>query len=538
MQVKFDYIVVGSGATGAIAAKTLVDEGVNVAVLDVGEQDEAYKDKIPNTDFITIRKKEKDQHSFFLGNDFEGIPWESTRVGSQLTPPRNFLTRFTDSILPITSKTFQPLESLAKGGLGGGWGLGCYTFSKKELDVAGLNYSEMHEAYQKVASYIGISGAIDDGSPYCLDNLKDIQPATKLSKNYKGIYDSYLKKKKQFNKNNIFVGRSGLALLTKDKDGRKATQYNDMGFWSDANKSAYRSWITIDELSKKSNFIYHKKCLVLKFNEVDNEVEVYVKRIDTNEIQIFRCKKLVLAPGVLGSARIVSRSFQHKKEKLPIICNPYSYIPCLQWRRLGKYSEEKTISFSQLVIFLDENRNNFDVGLAALFSYRSLLLFKLIKETPLNFADARIFMQFLQSSFIIAGIHHPEYGSKNKYISLQKDETKFTGDFMTADYKLSEKEIQLNNEREKKLRRALSKLGCTPLKTIQTPMGGSIHYGGTLPFSDKGELFTTQQSGKLNGTKNVYIADGSGFNYLPAKGLTLTLMANAYCVAKNILKNE
>jgi len=109
---------------------------------------------------------------------------------------------------------------------------------------------------------------------------------------------------------------------------------------------------------------------------------------------------------------------------------------------------------------------------------------------------------------------------------------------MDATYRLSDKELSDNLNREKKIRWALGRLGCQPLKTIQTPMGGSIHYGGTLPFDDSGELFTIHRSGKLAGTKNVYVADGSGFKYLPAKGVTLTLMANAYRVALNSLKNE
>ena len=81
-------------------------------------------------------------------------------------------------------------------------------------------------------------------------------------------------------------------------------------------------------------------------------------------------------------------------------------------------------------------------------------------------------------------------------------------------------------------------MGCQPIKTIYTPHGGSIHYAGTLPFSESGEKFTIHSNGKLAGTKNVFVADGSGFNYLPAKGLTFTLMANAYNVAKNAMKND
>ena len=538
MQLNYDHIVVGSGATGAIAAYSLAEAGVNVAVLDIGIEDENYKQLIPDKDFISIRKEDINQNDYFLGKNYEGIPWESTKVGSQLTPPRNFLTQFTEKLIPFESETFKPMESAAKGGLGGGWGLGCYLFSKPELDAIGLKESEMLKAYQAVSDHIGISGTKDDGSPYCLRDLENVQPVSELENNLSGIFNSYKKQKDSLNKKGIFVGRSGLALLTKDKDDRSAVKYKDMDFWSDKDKSAYRSWMTIDQLKTKSNFTYHKNCLVLKFKEHENGIDVFVKRTDTNEEQVFTCKKLILSPGVLGTARIVIRSFDYKQEQLPVICNPYSYIPCVQWRMLGKATEQKKTSFGQLVLYIDENKNNFDVGMAALFSYRSLLLFKLIKETPLNFADARILMQYLQSSFTIAGIHHPEKPSATKFIRMKKDAESYTNDLLTGQYILSDAEMHINDERENKIKGALKDLGCKPLKTIHTPHGASIHYAGTLPFDETGKAFSLYPNGKLAGTKNVYVADGSGFNYLPAKGLTLTLMANAYMVAKNVLKND
>lgn len=538
MQVNYDYIVVGSGATGAIAAYALVEEGLNVAVLDVGVEDEHYKNVVPDKDFISIREQDFNQKNYFLGKHLEGIPWETTKVGSQLTPPRNFLTQLSDALIPFQSDSLKPMESLAKGGLGGGWGLGCYVFSKPELDAIGLKESELLSAYQSVANHIGISATKDDASPYCLRDLKNIQPVSSLEKNLEGVYSSYNKQKHKLNKNGVFLGRSALALLTQNKDERLAVRYKDMDFWTDNDKSAYRSWITIDQLCKKPNFTYHKNCLVLKFYEHPDNIEVVVKRTDTNQEQTFRCKKLILSPGVLGTARIVIRSFDYKKDKLPIICNPYCYMPCIQWRMLGKETERNKTSLGQLVMYIDENKDNFDVAMAALFSYRSLLLFKLIKETPLNFADARVIMQYLQSSFTIAGIHHPEKGSESKFIKMIGNANTYTGDVLTGQYILSEQEISTNEYREQKIKSALRKLGCQPLKTVYTPHGGSIHYAGTLPFADSGDKFTLYPNGRLAGTKNVFVADGSGFKYLPAKGLTFTLMANAFNVAKNSIRNE
>ncbi|MCW1148827.1 hypothetical protein [Flavobacterium lacisediminis] len=538
MELNYDYIVVGSGATGAIASHFLVESGVTVAVLDVGIEDTTYKNQIPSKDFLSIRKEEEEQYRYFLGERFEGIPWGKGRVGSQLTPPRGYLTQAVEKYIPFSSSSFFPMESLAKGGLGGGWGLGCYVFSELELRAIGLNDLEMQTAYEKVASYIGISGSYDDSNPYCLRDLKSIMPSSKIEHNLEGIFSTYHKKKNKLNDKGFYLGRSALALLTEDKGDRKAVAYKDMDFWSDTDKSAYRSWITIDELNKKTNFVYHSQCLVLKFEELDNQVKVFVKRTDTNEEQVFTCKKLILSPGVLGTARIVSRSFEYKKQKLPIICNPYSYIPCIQWKMLGKIPEQYKTSLGQLVLYLDENQNNLDVSIAALFSYRSLLLFKLIKESPLNFRDSRFLMQYLQSSFTIAGIHHSEKGSTSKYIQLLPDDASFTLDKLIGEYIQSDQEIERNFLREKKFKSALGLLGCLPLKTVNTTHGGSIHYVGTLPFDTTGSLFSLFPNGKLAGTQNVYVADGSGFKYLPGKGLTLTLMANAYNVAKNVLKNE
>jgi hypothetical protein len=538
MQADYDFIVVGSGATGAMAAQTLVESGARVAVLDVGERDEVYAPLIPAQDFETLRRQDPGQHRYLLGDDFEGVPWATSKVGSQLTPPRNFLTRSADRFLPFDSETLKPMESLARGGLGGGWGLGCYLYSSAELAAAGLDEPGILKAYDVVAARIGVSGTQDDAAPYCLRDLRNVQPSIDLEENSAAVYRAYQRKRGALNARRLFVGRQLQAVLSAAVPGRGATQYRDMEYWSDGDRSAYRSWMTIDELQKAPNFTYHERCLALRFAEDPSGVAVKVLRTDTGERQVFRARKLILAPGPLGTARIVSRSLGSGEETLPFICNPYCYIPCLQWRRLGSEPQRLRSSLGQLVMFLDENSDNLDVGMAVLFSYRSLLLFKLMKEAPLNFSDARILMQYLQSAFIIAGIHHPERPSPSKFVRLRPSPDSPTGDKLTGQYTLSDSERAANARRERTLKWALRKLGCQPLRTIHVPHGGSIHYAGTLPFDASSRPFTLSRTGRLSGTRSVYVADGSGFKYLPAKGITFTLMANAHCVALESLKHE
>jgi hypothetical protein len=537
METDFDFIVVGSGATGAMAAQTLVESGARVAVLDVGEKDEVYAPLIPDQDFDTLRRQDPNQHRYLLGDDFEGVPWKDSRVGSQLTPPRQFLTRNSERFLPFDSSTLIPMESLARGGLGGGWGLGCYLYSSAELEAAGLDETRILDAYDVIAARIGVSATRDDASPYCLRDLRNFQPSISLEENSAAVYRAYQRKREVINSRRIFVGRPPQAVLSMSVPGRKATQYKDMEYWSDRDKSEYRSWMTMDELQKAPNFSYHDRCLVVRFSEEPAGVAVHVLRTDSRETRVFRARKLVLSPGPLGTARIVSRSLGGE-QTMPFICNPYCYIPCVQWRRLGSEPQRLRSGLGQLVMFLDEKGDNFDVGMAALFSYRSLLLFKLMKETPLNFADARIIMQYLQSAFIIAGINHPERPSASKFIRIRPASESPTGDALSGQYSLSDAERTANALRERQFKWALRALGCQPLRTLQVPHGGSIHYAGTLPFDSSGKPFTLDRRGRLSGTRAVYVADGSGFRYLPAKGITFTLMANAHCVARESLKNE
>jgi choline dehydrogenase-like flavoprotein len=68
-------------------------------------------------------------------------------------------------------------------------------------------------------------------------------------------------------------------------------------------------------------------------------------------------------------------------------------------------------------------------------------------------------------------------------------------------------------------------------------MGSSIHYAGTLPMKKDPGRYETDVDGRLSGTKHVYVADGACFSALPAKNLTLTIMANAMRIATRLRRD-
>jgi choline dehydrogenase-like flavoprotein len=90
------------------------------------------------------------------------------------------------------------------------------------------------------------------------------------------------------------------------------------------------------------------------------------------------------------------------------------------------------------------------------------------------------------------------------------------------------------------VKRCLRRLGCIvpgPMVHIR-PMGASAHYAGTLPMSTESKSLTVSPQCRSHDFANLYLADGSGFCFLPAKNYTFTLMANARRIAALIDQDQ
>jgi len=533
-----DYIVVGSGCSGAIAAQTLVEAGVDVTMVDVGVTNTDDSKRPLSREFIDTRKNDPNQYKYFIGSRGQGISWGEISKGAQVTPPRQYMTKDVDTFIPLSSKTFSPLESLGYGGLGIGWGLQCWEYSDADLARVGLDIDRTRKAYETVSNRIGISATKDSAAQYTIGNLTGFQPSAKSDKNHRLIQRLYTKRKKFFQKHGFYVGRTPLAVITKPKPGRKAYRYLDTDFYSDADKSAWRPWITVDELRKKTNFHYIGGLLVTSFEEKKGIVTIHTLDVSSGETKLLKCRNLILASGALGSARIVMRSQGSIGTKVPLLSNPHSYIPCIQPSMFGKGYEKKKLGFGQLSYFIDPAGDDSGISVASSYSYQSLMLFRIITQLPFNFADGRILSRFLTPGLVIMIAQHPDKHSPKKYLELIKDKESPTGDKIKAHYELSAEDEKEWDEREKKYVSVMRKLHTYPIKRVKTEHGSAIHYAGTLPFSEDSQSMHLSPNGRLHNTKHVYVADSSGFQFLPAKGLTFTLMANAHIVAENVLKEN
>ena len=532
--VLFDCIVAGSGPAGTMCAQTLVNGGLSVLMLD-GGLTPSGDSRIDAATLHNYRTETSIDEP--LSEMQASLLWKQTGAAEQLTPPRKYVVEATAKWLPVRSSGFQLMETLAYGGLGAAWGLGCYQFTDDELRLCGLPPNEMSAAYETIAQRIGIAYTPDDLAEFVMNNVTSLQPSIKIDENAASLLLKYENHRSRFQRKGFFLGKPPLAMLTDAIGDRKATDYSNLDFYTNRGLSAWRPAVTLDQLRKKNAFHYREKQLVSSFREMNGMVEVQTMNMDDHQIEHFNAKKLVITCGATGSARIAARSFSQYDQPMPLLCNPYQYITALHTKRLGKVGKPQRTSTAQLAI-IQKSGTAGDDGMGSVYSYDALPMASVLKQVPLGFADARVIMQYLLPALVIAGVHHPDRFSELKYVQLVKNENNETGDELAVHFELSGLEKSQINTRAREFLRFLRSLGCLPVKTVQPPYGSSIHYAGTLPFDKNGKPLTTNSGGLLAGTKGVFIADSSPFCFLPAKGLTFTIMANAHRTALQLLKNE
>jgi hypothetical protein len=527
MTERLDAIVIGSGASGVHAAFPLVEAGLRVVMLDVGHEDLAYERLIPPAPFVDIRKSDGNQHRYFLGDRLEGVSIGAADAGPQITPPRAYVLKDSQRLAPKRARSFEPLESFALGGLARAWGAVAFPFQDVELSRCGLPAAELPEHYEIVARRIGISGQSDDDLCSVRGPLAALQPPLRLDHNAVAILDRYADVRNRSLRDGFHMGQTVLAALSEALGNREPNSYSDMDFWSNHGRSVYRPNITLDELRGRPNFIYRSGFLVSGFSETgDKAVRVTGNILEDNTQETLTARSLVLAAGSLGTTRLVLRSLGMYDHPVPFACNPHTYMPCLHYRGLALSHADLCHSLAQLTIIYDPTMDREHLVQAQMYSYRSLHLFRLLKETPLPHREGLRIMRALAPHFVIWVIQHEDVPTPGKYCVLRRgrepaDET------LEIEYGDSTEERARREQHEKRIAGFVRRLGCLPLKRVHAIHGSSVHYAGQFPMTHEDQPLTTEPSGRLRGTRAVYLADGAAFAYLPAKGPTLTLMANA-----------
>ncbi len=515
MSPDFDVIVVGSGPAGVSAAFPLVIAGLRVLMVDGGNrQSIAY----PQADYLTLRASGAEQWRTIVGSEFLALNRHDAVSPKLRVPAHAFAFDDFHARNRVDAGEFVAVGSLATGGLSNAWGCGVARYSPRELADFPFAPDDLDASYRSVCQRIGVSGeAGDDMSGYLgLDEC--LQPPIPMDALHEGIYEAYVRRRRQLNSRGFLLGRSRVAALSKSLGERQACSRSGNCLWGCARRSLYSASEDRTALLQNENFT--EMCGFVVDGVVRKDAYWTVQGSLTRDKSraSISARKVLLAAGTLATTRIVLSALNHRKPVRLLSCPTAAFMLWLP-RHLGmRHSSGFALGQHSFAQGLGEGIT----GFGSTFSATGIPVSEFLRAVPMPRRYGIDLLSALLSSCVIGNIFLPGHLSTAE-VQLQSDDSlKVAGTY-------SELVSRVFSEARAALRSTYMSLGALMLPrsfTVGRP-GSDIHYSGTLPMRNRPSIGETGAYGEVVGLANLHVVDGACLSSLSEKSHTLTIMANA-----------
>jgi choline dehydrogenase-like flavoprotein len=209
---------------------------------------------------------------------------------------------------------------------------------------------------------------------------------------------------------------------------------------------------------------------------------------------------------------------------LPILDNWMVCIPLFRPSRIGASLEVNDGALVQLNLIC-EGAAGGDVLQGSIYGTTGPLRSDVLFQLPFAISANLAWTKYLASAMALLMLFGPGKSDPRNYVRL------LPGGELNIEYHWKSSGLP-----ERTIIKAFRKIGYFSMPSLcqYPPMGSSMHYAGTLPMKREPARYQTDVHGRLFGTRHVYVTDGACFSGLPAKNLTLTIMANALRIATRI----
>jgi choline dehydrogenase-like flavoprotein len=520
-----EVIIVGAGAAAAAVALELAGRGIKPLVLDVGHTNEAGVPRVEENLYAFRRRA--DSFDLHIGADLVGLRNVLTGedgVAKLNAPNMAFITRDAGTLGPVEQAGFDAIQSFALGGLGNGWGAGLYRFV--DADLAGFPYStaELAPYFDRLTREIGISGAEDDLMPF-FGAASGLLPPLKLSHNAGRILEGYRAKRERLTGRQLRIGHPRVGALSQPLDGRPACDYSNLEFWQEQ-PYFYTPAITFRKLIGAGRIEYRPGVLVSSWTETGEGVTVTATDLATGTPVTFDGKTLILAAGAINSAKLALKSFGDHTARLPLLENPALQVPFVLPASVGRRLDTHAFGLVQLnLVWESPAYSRYLQG--SFIELTAPMRAEFFGRFPLSARANLALMRTMLPAMILLQLYFPAESQPPATIQLRED----------GRLRIEGQPHRIDLAGLRDLLGMLRALGLwTHGMLIQQPITGhAIHYAGTLPMSRTPGPYQCDESGRLHGTRRVFVADSASFASLTAKNMSLGMMAHAMRVSSQAL---
>ncbi len=532
-------VVVGSGPSGVHFAETALERGHEVVMLDVGRERPAAV--APDVPFDRIAETLADPVRYLLGERFEGVILPS--AGKEyygLPPSKGYVL---DEPAGVAADGFHPLFSFARGGLAEAWTGGVYPFNDEELREFPIRAADLAPCYDEVARRIGISGEADDLARFWPLH-EHLLPPLRLDAHSAHLAARYRARAGALNAAGVWLGRSRIATLTEERDGRRPCAYLGRCLWGCPHDALYTPSVTLTKLLPHSRFRYVPDAPVTHFTyDADRRITgVAVQGGGRPEVPEARAPDgVVLAAGALASARIYLESrWRGAGERVTLtglMDNQQVLVPFITLGMLGSApNAEPAYQYHQVCVGL-AGKDPAHYVHGQITTLKTAMVHPVIQSLPLDLRSATAVFRLLRSALGIANVNLHDTRRETCTASFEPGaEGGGASGTLRLRYAGPPDDAEQIATAVRRMKAALRRLGCLvpPGMTHVRPKGASVHYAGLLPMGRSGAPLTATADCRSTDFANLWLADGITFPFLPAKNVTFTLMANAVRVARTL----
>jgi hypothetical protein len=520
----FDFILIGSGPTGTAALEALIGSNRSIAVLDVGS--------LPSSNLTKWL------------SELRELPWRQWPSGTReslmrttstgLSPKTYFGESFPydTNQLGIDYLPGSPRASVSVGGFSTVWGATALPFPRgtwpESLDHI---YEGMALSYKVLTEKVGVAGEpgpVDIAYPNSsfTHSLPSTSPLSSLVRS-----ESFFENVSSASFSALSLPR--LAVSRRAEPNRPNDGCTNCGLCQIGCPYGH-IWISPSGMLKKPHVAQVTKFqgIVDEIKEINSNRPTVVFRSRTsNKVLRLSANHILLAAGPMSTAGILLRS-RALDGPVTIKDSQTFFVGGVSTINLGQHDFSSTLTDA---ISLAPNEDGRQISHMQLYG-------------PSEYLQARIFSSSIAFKVVPNWLRHTV--SSYLYVGLgYLDSSDSSGIDLSLSHsgsiQVTEKNIEISRKtrwaassHESNLRRIGVRLLPSFIQDLR--VGGGNHLGASIPMvgtsiSTRGLRHWSDELGRPHSRGNLHIVDSSVLPFVPAGPLTLSAMANAFRIARELI---
>lgn len=530
-----DILIIGSGPSAAGVAMALSQHpDVTIRVLDVGGRLEERNNEARQR----MSASEPEQ---WLGTDLDLVgkvarPSKQHRLPEKLNFGSSFPFDDFGQLGDVHGEGTVNTQVIsgAYGGFSNTWGAQTMVNSSASFDDWPFSRAELEPDYRAILSTIPYSGEEDDLAEY-FPLWGPADPLPPLAENATRVLDRYARHRLRVRRHGVIVGKSRLALR-----GSSCVSCG-LCLTGCPYSLVYSASQTFDRLIAEQRVAYTSGYVALALGESSGRPHVDVRHVASGRTETVHADKIFVACGSIGTTRLVGGSLEMWSEPIHLQESVQFLMPFASLRGTKKLSQDDSFTLNQFNIVLPFDEAGRDLVQIHAYPYN-----KAMEDAVPGLLRSAMLrgLKDIALKHLTVGLGYlPSWWSAGFDVTLQKppapnEPVQVLISPSTSAHDESSTRLRAVNAR---LLRAAPHLGVVPILPMVafSAPGKSYHFGGSFPHSRSPQSGRASDVlGRVHPWQNVHLVDASVFPTVTATTFTLTIMANAHRIARQVVEES